>query len=223
MKVAKLTREILRRGVKHLAKKDNDIKMFISKYGLPHLRLRAANFESLVQIICSQQVSTVVASTIFKRIQKLEKQLSPEFISGLSVETLRDTGLSYSKVGYIKGIAGEIVSGKFNLRGLSYLSDEEVVLEMSKQKGIGRWTSQMYLIFALGRPDIWPINDLGVVKGIIGLKKLEEFKTGSKEISNLGDIYRPWRSIAARVFWQYQNISKVVSKVEPQLSNSVRD
>ena len=84
MKVAKLTREILRRGVKHLAKKDNDIKSFISKYGLPHLRLRAANFESLVQIICSQQVSTVVASTIFKRIQKLEKQLSPEFISGLS-------------------------------------------------------------------------------------------------------------------------------------------
>ena len=89
--------------------------MFISKYGLPHLRLRAANFESLVQMICSQQVSTVAASTIFKRIQKLEKQLSPEFISGLSLETLRDTGLSYSKVGYIKGLAGEIISGKFNL------------------------------------------------------------------------------------------------------------
>ena len=134
MKVAKLTREILRRGVKHLAKKDNDIKMFISKYGLPPLRLRAANFESLVQIICSQQVSTVVASKIFKRIQKLEKPLSPEFISGLSLETLRDTGLSYNKVEYIKGIAGEIVSGKFNLRGLSYLTDEEVILECLSKK-----------------------------------------------------------------------------------------
>ena len=158
--MAKLTREILRRGVKHLTKKDKDIKGFISKYGLPDLRLRAANFESLVQIICSQQVSTVVANRIFKRVQKLEKQLSPEFISSLSQETLRDTGLSHSKVGYIKGIAGEIVSGKFNLSELSYLTDEEVILEMSKQKGVGRWTSQMYLIFALGRPDIWPINDL---------------------------------------------------------------
>ena len=218
--MAKLTREILRRGVKHLTKKDKDIKGFISKYGLPDLRLRAANFESLIQIICSQQVSTFAASRIFKRIQKLEKRLSPEFVSSLSVRTLRDTGLSYSKVDYIKGIAGEIVSGKFNLRELTYLTDEEVILEMSKQKGVGRWTSQMYLIFALGRPDIWPINDLGVVKGIIGLKKLEEFETGSKEMSNLGDIYRPWRSIAARIFWQYQNISKVVSKVEPDLSSS---
>jgi len=212
--VAKLNREILRRGVKHLTKKDNDIKRFISEYGLPDLRLRAANFESLVQIICSQQVSTVAASRIFKRIQKLEKRLSPEFVLSLSVETLRNTGLSYSKVDYIKRIAGEIVSGKFNLRELSYLTDEEVILEMSKQKGIGRWTSEMYLIFALGRPDIWPINDLGVVKGIIGLKNVEVFETGSKEMSNLGDVYRPWRSIAARVFWQYQNISKGASKVE---------
>ena len=206
--MAKLNREILRRGGKYLAEKDNDIKRFISKYGLPDLRLRAANFESLVQIICSQQVSTVAASRIFKRIQKLEKRLSPEFISSLSTETLRDAGLSYIKVGYIKGIAGEIVSGKFNLRKLSYLTDEEVILEMSKQKGIGRWTSEMYLIFALGRLDVWPINDLGVVQGIIGLKKLEVIETGSKEMSKLGDIYRPWRSIAARVFWQYQNISK---------------
>ena len=126
----------------------------------------------------------------------------------MSAEILRDVGLSYSKVGYLKGIADEIVSGKFNLRKLSYLTDEEVVLEMSKQKGIGRWTSEMYLIFALGRLDVWPINDLGVVKGIIGLKKLEVIETGSKEMSKLGDIYRPWRSIAARVFWQYQNISK---------------
>ena len=200
--MAKLTREILKRGVKHLEKKDNDIKMFITKYGLPHLRLRAANFESLVQMICSQQVSTVAASTIFKRIQKLEKQLSPEFISGLSLETLRDTGLSNSKVGYIKGIAGEIVSGKFNLRGLSYLSDEEVRENLSQVKGIGPWTADVYLLGCLSRPDVWPTGDIALQTAVRDIKGLGN-RPDEKELFEIGELWKPWRSVAASLLWHY--------------------
>ena len=87
------------------------------------------------------------------------------------------------------------------------MEDEEAVAEMMNLKGIGRWTAEVYLIFALRRPDLWPIDDLGVVKGVMGMKGLAS-KPSRQELIQIGELYKPWRSAAARMMWHFTNVSR---------------
>ena len=118
-----------------------------------------------------------------------------------------EIGLSRQKESYGRGIAEAIINGTFSLRKIANMGDEQAISEMMNLKGIGRWTAEVYLIFALRRPDLWPIDDLGIVKGVMGMKGLTS-RPSRQELVQIGELYKPWRSAAARMMWHYTNVSR---------------
>ena len=130
--------------------------------------------------------------------------MTPEIFMSFSDKKVREIGLSRQKEIYGRGIAEAIINGTFSLRKIANMEDEEAVAEMMTLKGIGRWTAEVYLIFALRRPDLWPIDDLGEVKGVMGMKGLTS-RPSRQELIQIGELYKPWRSAAARMMWHYTN------------------
>jgi len=158
-------------------------------------------FEDLVDAITSQQLSGKAAKTIFNRVKDcVGGKISPEAIISKTDQKLRDCGLSWGKVGYVKDLAKKVKSGELKIKNLDKLSDEEVVDELVSVKGIGRWTAEMFLMFSLGRPDIFPIDDLGIKKGfekVVG-KRLE-----GRELSDFSETrWKPYRTVASWYLWR---------------------
>lgn len=156
-------------------------------------------FESLIDTICSQQLSGKAAQTIFRRIKSLGK-LSPDLIINTTDQLLRDCGLSWSKVSYLNDLAYKVKNKIIDLNSLDRLNDNDVINELIKIKGIGRWSAEMFLIFDLYRPDIFPLDDLGIQKGfekVVGKKwhKIKSEKFVEKH-------WKPYRSIAAWYLWR---------------------
>lgn len=162
-------------------------------------------FEDLVDAICSQQLSGKVAKTIFGRVKNLLVKVTPESIISKTDQELRDCGLSWQKVSYVKDLANKTANGElqiFTLRDkkLDKLSDEEIINELIKVKGIGRWTAEMFLMFSLARPDVFPIDDLGIKKGfekVTGKKwdKIKSAKFAEKK-------WKPYRTVASWYLWR---------------------
>ncbi|MDP3917924.1 MAG: DNA-3-methyladenine glycosylase 2 family protein [Candidatus Woesebacteria bacterium] len=148
--------------------KDKHIEPLIKKWG--HCSIRSIKkqkyFEDLVNAICSQQLSGKAAETIFSRVKKLLIKITPKNILSKSDQELRDCGLSWQKVSYIKDLAVQTLNSKLEILKLNKLSDEEIINELTKVKGIGRWTAEMFLMFSLARPDILPKDDLGINKTV---------------------------------------------------------
>jgi len=202
----KITKEIFKQAVETLSKRDPDLNKFYRTSGLPLLRTRPPGYGTLLKVICAQQVSTAAARAITGRLDSIAKPMTPEIFLGLSEIKVRQIGLSRQKEIYGRGIAEAIMNGTFSLRKIANMEDEEAVAEMMNLKGIGRWTAEVYLIFALRRPDLWPIDDLGVVKGVIGMKGLTS-RPSRQELIQIGELYKPWRSVAARMMWHHTNVS----------------
>ena len=203
----KITKEIFKQAVETISKRDPDLNKFYRKSGLPLLRYRPPGYGTLLKVICGQQVSTAAARAITGRLDSIAKPMTPEIFLGLSEIKVRQIGLSRQKEIYGRVIAEAIISGKFSLRKIANMEDEEAVAEMMILKGIGRWTAEVYLIFALRRPDLWPIDDLGVVKGVMGMKGLTS-RPSRQELIQIGELYKPWRSAAARMMWHFTNVSR---------------
>ena len=203
----KITKEIFKQAVESLSKRDPDLNKFYRTSGLPLLRYRPPGYGTLLKVICGQQVSTAAARAITGRLDSIAKPMTPEIFLGLSEIKVRQIGLSRQKEIYGRVIAEAIISGKFSLRKIANMEDEEAVAEMMTLKGIGRWTAEVYLIFALRRPDLWPIDDLGVVKGVMGMKGLTS-RPSRQELIQIGELYKPWRSAAARMMWHFTNVSR---------------
>jgi DNA-3-methyladenine glycosylase II len=155
----------------------------------------------LVEAITNQQLSGRAASTIFDRIRNLCKgDFSPTAILKLSEAKLRSAGLSFAKIKYVKDLAIQTQNSNLKLQILDKLSDEEVIGELVAVKGIGPWTAEMFLMFALARPDIFPVDDLGIRKGfqkIIG-RKLE----GEKLAKFAEEHWKPYRTVASWYLWR---------------------
>ena len=147
-------------------------------------------FEDLVDAICSQQLSGKAAKTIFTRVKNLLMKITPENIIGTNDQKLRDCGLSWQKVSYIRDLATKVTNGELNILILNKLSDEEVINKLVAVKGIGRWTAEMFLMFSLARPDIFPKDDLGIQKAMKNLK-----------IKN-SNRWKPYRTIASWYLWR---------------------
>ena len=196
----KITKEIFKQAVETLTKRDPDLNMFYRTSGLPLLRTRPPGYGTLLKVICAQQVSTAAARAITGRLDSISKPMTPEIFMGISDKKVREIGLS-------RGIAEAIISGTFSLRKIANMGDEQAIAEMMNLKGIGRWTAEVYLIFALRRPDLWPIDDLGIVKGVMGMKGLTS-RPSRQELVQIGELYKPWRSAAARMMWHYTNVSR---------------
>lgn len=159
-------------------------------------------FDELVESIVSQQLSIKASDAIYKRIIDLmpAKKLSPENLLKIKDENLRLSGLSFGKIKYIKDLSGKVLSGQLNLEKLKFLEDEEVIKELTKVKGIGRWTAEMFLMFALARPDIYSHGDLGLKNAIKRIYGFEEYKI--EVVEKIVMKWSPYRTIAARILWR---------------------
>ncbi len=152
-------------------------------------------FVALVRAVASQQLSGAAAHSILRRLRQRLK-FTPQIIANTPVTVFRECGFSNAKAAYLREIGAFSSSG--GLRGLSKLSDEDVIDRLTGIKGVGRWTAEMLLIFALERPDVWPIGDGGVQQAA---KRFYRIRT-PKGLVRLGERFRPWRSHAAWYLWR---------------------
>jgi DNA-3-methyladenine glycosylase II len=160
--------------------------------------------EELIESIINQQLSGKAADTIYKRLLQLfknEQFPTPEQILKIDVEKLRSAGMSYSKASYIKNIAKAFKDGDLDIRKIQKMSDEEVIVELTKIKGIGKWTAEMILIFTLNREDVFSLGDAGLKRAI---KNLYGF-TDEKKILKLSETWKPNRSYACWYLWKSLN------------------
>ncbi len=162
-------------------------------------------FDALAESIAYQQLSGKAAATIFGRVRALypkRKWLDPEQLLATPDETLRAAGLSRAKTAALKDLAAKTIDGTVPTgRALIRMSDDEIITRLTAVRGIGRWTVEMLLLFDLGRPDVWPVDDYGVRKGFaktFGRRKLPT----SKQLMKFGEKWRPYRSAAAWYFWR---------------------
>jgi DNA-3-methyladenine glycosylase II len=177
----------------------------IASYGACTLIRRPAPggaFGALARAICYQQLAGRAASAIHGRFAGLYGgRPTPAAVAATPDETLRSVGLSASKVASIKDLAAKAVDGTVRLEGWSRMGDEEIVERLTLVRGIGRWTAEMFLIFQLNRPDVWPTGDFGVRTGYSRIHGLESLPTPA-ELALLGDLYRPFRTVAAWYCWR---------------------
>lgn len=165
-------------------------------------RIPEEYFLSLCGEIIAQQLNGTVAEVIFKRFEKLfvKGKITPEGVLKLSDKQLRSTGMSNSKVGFLKDLAEKVSSGKLNLQKLKKLPDAQVIRELVKVKGIGPWTAEMFLIFCLGREDVFSYGDLGLKNALKKLYKLEN--PTKEELEKIVVKWSPYRSYACRILWK---------------------
>ena len=160
-------------------------------------------FETLCVSIASQQLSTKAAATIFGRFADLfpNRKPTPERVMTLSDEQIRATGFSRAKVTFIKDLAAHVLDGRLDLKRLKKHPDDEVMRQLIAVKGIGRWTAEIFLMFRLGRLDVLPADDLGLMNAVqraYGLRK----RPDAKKLRQMGEAWRPYRSVAAWYLWQ---------------------
>ena len=171
------------------------------------VRRELTHFGSLCRSITFQQLAGKAAATIFGRFVAVATgggepiDLTPEGVLACSEESMRAAGLSAAKTRSIRALAERAASGELPLDDVESLGDEELIERLSAVPGIGRWTAEMFLIFQLGRLDVWPVGDLGVRKGYANAWALSEQPT-PKELAAYGDAFRPYRSIAAWYCWR---------------------
>ena len=191
----------------HIAATDPRIAALIARS--PRYNIKPAPlirpFDALAESIAYQQLSGKAAATIFGRVRALyprRKYLDPKKILATPDESFRAAGLSRSKIAAVKDLAAKTIDGTVpSARAIARMSDEEIILRLTEVRGIGRWTVEMLLLFDLGRPDVWPVDDYGVRKGFaktFGKRKLPT----PKQLMKLGEKWRPYRSVVAWYFWR---------------------
>jgi DNA-3-methyladenine glycosylase II len=187
-----------------LAERDPAIARLVEVVGLPRLRApQDTHFEALVRSILYQQLAGAAAAAIHGRlVAAVDGVVAPERIVALAPETMRAVGLSGNKAASIHDLAAKVLDGTVVLdpAGLARESDDEVVTRLTAVRGIGRWTAEMFLMFQLRRLDVWPTGDLGVRRGY-GLAHGVAMPT-PKQLEELGEPYRPYRSVAAWYCWR---------------------
>lgn len=192
-------------AVENLKKLDVTMAAHIERVGACDLGAAVAKqsaFEQLAREIAFQQLAGSAARTIWGRVRSLVKgRFTAEAVLGLTIEELRAAGLSNNKAMSLMDLAAHVADNRLNLRRLAGMDDEAVIDELIKVRGIGRWTAEMFLMFRLVRLDVWPVGDLGVRNGYARIYEMEELPT-VKEFAACGDLFRPYRSVAAWYCWR---------------------
>jgi DNA-3-methyladenine glycosylase II len=202
MKPCVLTRTTLLRAVKELANRDKDLAAILKQYGPPPLWARKPDFATLVQIILEQQVSLASAAALFARLNKSIVPFRPAQMLLLGEPHLKSLGMTRQKTAYCLHLSQLLNEKHLKLSELSGCSDEEAKARLMEVKGIGSWSADIYLLMALGRSDVWPASDLALAIAVKQLKGLK-VRPGPDELNEIGERWRPFRSVAARMLWQY--------------------
>lgn len=187
-------------GVEALRAIDPDLAGIAERHGPPPLWAREPGFDTLVRIILEQQVSLASGAAAHRRLAAAAGAVEPQAIVAAGEERLRDAGLTRQKARYVTVLATDIVAGRVDLEAIAAADDDEARRRLTAILGIGRWTADIYLLMALGRPDIWPSGDLALAGSMRRAKRLPALPT-SAEQESIALAWRPWRAVAARLLW----------------------
>jgi DNA-3-methyladenine glycosylase II len=199
----------VRAGLKHLRSADPVLRGVIGRVGPFGMKLQKHRFRALVHSIISQQISGGAARSIRARLQRLAGPggITVDSISRLSPEQLRSAGLSPQKTSYMLDLTTKVRQGEVRLRSVSRMPDEDVIGELIRVKGIGVWTAQMFLMFSLGRLDVFPPDDLGIrsaLRNLYGLRELPDKETSHR----IAAPWRPYATIASWYCWRSLDLPK---------------
>lgn len=183
----------------HLAKKDAHIKAILKEHGYPPIWSRKPSFETLIHIILEQQVSLASAKAALVKLQEKIGTVTPKKLLQLSDEALKSCYFSRQKIVYARALATAIESGELSLTKLQHLSDEEIRETLTKIKGIGNWTVDVFLMMVLHRTDLFPTGDIALMNSVRHVKTIAQ--ATREEILSLAEAWRPNRTVAAFVFW----------------------
>jgi DNA-3-methyladenine glycosylase II len=192
-----------RRAAAALRRRDPLLGALIARSGPCRIEGRRDPFVSLAEAIVYQQLSGKAAGTIWKRLERLVpgRRLTPRALLALDASSLRAAGLSRQKAAYLRDLAQRFRDGTLDARRLRRLGDDQVIEALTRVKGIGRWTAEMFLIFCLKRPDVWPVDDLGILKGLQRLHRMKRLPAKHRAQA-LGERWRPYRTIATWYLWR---------------------
>jgi DNA-3-methyladenine glycosylase II len=191
-------------ATKHLRRADPVMRDLIKRVGSCGLKpgARGDHFTTLLRAIIGQQLSAKAAETIWLRVVALHpngRKIAPEDVLAMDEQLMRGAGMSKAKVAYAKDLATHVADGRLKLNRMGRLSDEEIVTELVAVNGIGRWTAEMFMMFRLGRPDVWAIGDLGLRNAARNLYGIEPTKANLEAVA---EPWRPWRSVASWYLWR---------------------
>jgi DNA-3-methyladenine glycosylase II len=206
-----LTQKTLALAARELAARDRLLANIHATYGDPPLWQRASGFRTLVHIILEQQVSLSSAKSMLLRLETAVQPFTPERFLEVGDEHLRRLGVTRQKSAYVLHLSDEIVRGELNFRRLARLSNDEALVTLTRIKGIGLWSANIYLLMAMRRADIWPAGDLALAVAIHELKNLKK-RPSQEELEAFAEQWRPHRAVAARMLWQYYLGRKIREK-----------
>jgi DNA-3-methyladenine glycosylase II len=192
---------------RHLAKRDRVMKKLIPRFGEARLQSRGDAFTTLARSIVGQQISVKAAQSVWDRFSALTSAELPAFkvlpadVLSLSVEAMRGAGLSARKVEYLSDLAQHFETGQVHVRQWTQMDDETIIDELVAIRGIGRWTAEMFLIFYLMRPNVLPLDDLGLLKGI-SQSYFSGEPVSRAEAREVGEAWAPFRSVATWYIWR---------------------
>ena len=184
-----------------LATSDPVMAALITRYPDAILANRGDPFQTLARAIVGQQISVKAADSIWARFAEVAQTIRPEHVATLELDALAACGLSRRKAEYLRDLAGHFVDGRVEPARWKEMADEAVIGELTDVRGIGRWTAEMFLIFSLRRPDVWPVDDIGLQKAV-ALHYLDGERPTPKALRILGERHAPWRTVATWYLWR---------------------
>ncbi len=196
----RLTRQSLSDAVTDLTRRDPDLAAVVQRHGPPPLWARRPGFGTLLHIILEQQVSLASARVAYRKLGAAAGPLTPAGFLALDDATLKAVGFSRQKAAYGRGLALALTSGELDLAALNRADDDGVRAALTRVKGIGPWSAEIYLLMVLRRPDAWPTGDLALALAAQRVKRTAT-RPGPVELEAMGDAWRPWRAVAARLLW----------------------
>jgi DNA-3-methyladenine glycosylase II len=199
-----LTAQQLAQGIEAVAAREPAIAAALERAGYPEPRIREAGYRTLLRTIVGQQVSVAAAASVWRKLEALlGEEMPPQALLAEEFEALRACGLSRQKQGYARSLCELVASGELDLSNLP-ADDEEAIEQLTRIKGIGRWSAEIYLLFAEGREDIWPAGDLAVQAGLAKILALAE-RPSEKATRELAEKWRPHRGSVAILTWHCYN------------------
>ena len=203
--VALVTPDYWDEACRYLARRDRVMNKLIPRFGTARLRSRGDAFTTLARSIVGQQVSVKAAQSVWEKVVGLglgqRHHIDPVALSSLSVESMRAAGLSVRKVEYLRDLARHFVEGCVHETDWGSMGDEAIIEELVAIRGIGRWTAEMFLIFNQLRPDVFPLDDIGLQKAV-ALHYFAGQRPPRKTLAAYGERWRPWRSVATWYLWR---------------------